>query len=232
MQITPFEIYKLLFDHFGYQDWWPVEKDYHKRNKSDPRFEIIVGAILTQNTAWKNVEKALFNLKSNNCLTVKKVLETDIENLRKMIQPSGFFNQKASRLKNIAYFLNENYEGDLNKFFNLDLQEIRKKLLSLNGVGSETADSILLYAGNYPVFVVDGYTKRICKRLPLIIEKETYFKIQQYFEKNLQKYLDIKDLVSVYKELHALIVKLAKNFCKTKPDCTICPLENNCLKRL
>jgi len=232
MQINPFEIYKLLLDYFGPQDWWPIDEDYHRKHKSDPRFEVVVGAILTQNTAWGNVEKALYNLKNENSLNIKKFLETDIGFLRDMIQPSGFFNQKATRLKNIAYFLNENYEGDLDKFFDSDLQKIRNELLSLKGVGPETADSILLYAGNLPVFVVDAYTKRICKRIPVNIEKVGYIEIQKYFEKYLQKNLDIKDIVSIYKELHALIVELAKNFCTIKPKCTDCPLVNICLKRL
>ncbi len=232
MQINPFEIYKLLLDYFGPQDWWPIDEDYHRKHKSDPRFEVVVGAILTQNTAWGNVEKALYNLKNENSLNIKKILQTDIGFLRNMIQPSGFFNQKATRLKNIAYFLNENYEGDLDKFFDSDLQKIRNELLSLNGVGPETADSILLYAGNLPVFVVDTYTKRICKRIPVNIEKVGYIEIQKYFEKYLQNNLDIKDIVSIYKELHALIVELAKNFCTIKPKCTDCPLGNICLKRL
>jgi endonuclease-3 related protein len=232
MQITPFEIYKLLLDYFGPQDWWPIDKNYHRTHKSDPRFEIIVGAVLTQNTAWNNVEKALCNLKDCSCLNIRNILETDIKILRNMIQPSGFFNQKATRVKNIAYFLNENYNGDLDKFFNQDLQEIRNELLSLNGVGPETADSIILYSGNLPVFVVDAYTKRICKRLPINIKKLDYFDIQQHFEKNLQKHVNMKDLVSVYKELHALIVVLAKNFCTIKPVCNTCPLQNNCFKRL
>lgn len=232
MQINPFEIYKLLLDYFGPQDWWPIDEDYHRKHKSDPRFEVIVGAILTQNTAWGNVEKALYNLKNENSLNIKKILQTDIGFLRNMIQPSGFFNQKATRLKNIAYFLNENYEGDLDKFFDSDLQKIRNELLSLNGVGPETADSILLYAGNLPVFVVDAYTKRICKRIPVNINKVSYIEIQQYFEKYLQNNFNIIDIVSIYKELHALIVELAKNFCTIKPKCTDCPLDNICLKRL
>lgn len=232
MQINPFEIYKLLLDYFGPQDWWPIDEDYHRKHKSDPRFEVVVGAILTQNTAWGNVEKALYNLKNENSLNIKKILQTDIGFLRNMIQPSGFFNQKATRLKNIAYFLNENYEGDLEKFFDSDLQKIRNELLSLNGVGPETADSILLYAGNLPVFVVDAYTKRICKRIPVNINKVSYIEIQQYFEKYLQNNFNIIDIVSIYKELHALIVELAKNFCTIKPKCTDCPLDNICLKRL
>jgi len=228
MSLTPGNIYELLLDHFGNQDWWPVDKDYHKGNVSDPRFEIIIGAILTQNTAWGNVEKALENLKANNSLTVRKVVETDLENLKTMIQPSGFFNQKAKRLKILTSYLHKNYEDNLDKFFNRDLQDIRSELLSLNGIGPETADSILLYAGNHPIFVVDAYTKRICKRLPVKINEESYDEIQQYFERELNKSLPKKDTTQLYKEFHALIVELAKNYCKKKPECKKCPLKNQC----
>ena len=224
----PAKINELLLDHFGNQDWWPVDKDYHKENGSDPRFEIIIGAILTQNTAWGNVEKALENLKANNSLTVRKVVETDLENLKTMIQPSGFFNQKAKRLKILASHLHENYEDDLDKFFNRDLQEIRRELLSLNGIGPETADSILLYAGNHPIFVVDAYTKRICKRLPVEINGESYDEIQQYFEDELHECFPRRDTAQLYKELHALLVELAKNYCRKKPECNKCPLKNQC----
>lgn len=228
MPLTPGNIYELLLDHFGNQDWWPVDKDYHKGNVSDPRFEIIIGAILTQNTAWGNVEKALENLKTSNSLTVRKVVETDLENLKTMIQPSGFFNQKAKRLKILASHLRENYKDDLDRFFDRDLQEIRNELLSLNGIGPETADSILLYAGNHPIFVVDAYTKRICKRLPVEINGESYDEIQQCFEDELHECFPKKDTAQLYKELHALLIELAKNYCKKKPECNRCPLKNQC----
>jgi len=228
MTLKPRKIYKLLLENFGSQGWWPVDNEYHKQRFSDPRFEIIVGALLTQNTAWANVEKALISLKLHNSLTVKKIVETEIENLKTMIQPSGFFNQKARRLKILASYLDNNYDDDLNKFFNRELQEIRSELLSLNGIGPETADSILLYAGNYPVFVVDAYTKRVCKRLPINVRKESYDEIQRYFEEELQKDFSIKDTASVYKEMHALIVKLAKNYCRNKPKCNKCPIQNYC----
>jgi endonuclease-3 related protein len=181
MLLTPVKIYELLLDHFGSKDWWPVDKEYHKYNKSDPRFEVIIGAILTQNTAWGNVEKALINLKTNNILTIRKIVEIKLENLKIMIQPSGFFNQKAKRLKIITLHLHENYEGELEKFVKRDKQEIREEMLSMNGIGPETADSILLYAGDHPIFVIDAYTKRICKRLPIKIRGESYDETHQYF---------------------------------------------------
>ena len=228
MPITPGKTYRFLRDHFGTQNWWPVDEEYHKEIKSDPRFEIMVGAILTQNTAWNNVEKALVNLKRNNSLTSGKIVETDIENLKIMIQPAGFFNQKATRLKILAAHIHNTYRDNLDKFFNKDLQEIRRELLSLKGIGPETADSMLLYAGNHPIFVVDAYTKRICKRLPFKIKGETYDGIQQYFERHLKKSFPGEDATQLYKELHALIVQLAKKCCKKKPECKKCPLKNHC----
>lgn len=227
MNLTPSKLYNILLEEFGKQNWWPMDKEYHKKHRSDPRFEVIVGAILTQNTAWSNVEKAIINLKSNNILEIKKIMDSDIENLQNMIKPSGFFNQKAQRLKNIATFLQNNYQNDLDMFFNRDLSDIRKELLSLNGIGPETADSILLYAGNLPVFVVDAYTKRICKRLPLETEI-SYEEIRKYFEEELRKKYSEKEIIKIYNELHALIVVLAKNICKNKPECNKCPLQSYC----
>ena len=155
-------------------------------------------------------------------------METDLENLKTMIQPSGFFNQKAKRLKILTSHLYNNYEDNLDKFFNRDLQEIRRELLSLNGIGPETADSILLYAGNHPIFVVDAYTKRICKRLPVKIYEESYDEIQRYFKRELHKSHPRKDITQLYKEFHALIFELAKNFCKKKPECKKCVLKDYC----
>jgi len=227
MKLTPYTLYKILLDTFGCQNWWPMDKDYHKRHGSDPRFEIIVGAILTQNTAWSNVEKALTNLKTNNLLEIKKISDSKIRSLQNMIKPSGFFNQKAERLKNIAAYMHSNYHDDLDIFFDRDLDDIRRELLSLNGIGPETADSILLYAGNLPIFVVDAYTKRICKRLPMETNI-SYDEIQQYFERELNKKYQKNELTQVYNELHALIVILAKNHCKKKPECSKCPLVKHC----
>ena len=174
MTLDPKKLYEILFDHFGNRHWWPVDKEYHRKHGSDPRFEIIVGAILTQNTAWTNVEKAIINLKENNSLTITKIVDEDVEKLKEMIRPSGFFNQKAKRLKNLSSHIHKNYNDDLDKFFKRDLTDVRKELLSLNGIGPETADSILLYAGNLPTFVVDAYTKRICKRLPIKTNGDNY----------------------------------------------------------
>jgi endonuclease-3 related protein len=233
MTISPKTLYNLLLDNFGHQYWWPVDKNYHQKQKSDPRFEIIVGAILTQNTAWANVEKALDNLKKHKVLTINAFVHINEENLKIMIQPSGFFNQKARRLKLFASYLHKKYQDDLQKFFSRDEAEIRHELLSLQGIGPETADSMLLYAGNHPTFVVDAYTKRICKRFPFQTLNDSYDDVKYFFENELQHTIPKKELVPVYKELHALLVKLAKNNCrKKKPDCLTCPLTRLCEKSL
>lgn len=228
MKLTPHTIYNVLKTEFGNLNWWPMDKEYHKKNGSDPRFEVVVGAILTQNTAWSNVEKALTNLKSKKMLDLKKIVNVDIKNLQKMIQPSGFFNQKADRVKNIAVYLHKNHDGNLNKFFDKKLHLLRAELLSLNGIGPETADSILLYAGNMPIFVVDAYTKRLCERLPLDTNT-SYDEIQQFFEKDLSKKYSKEEISQVYNELHAQIVIFAKNYCKKKPQCKSCPLQKYCM---
>ena len=217
MKITPQKIYKELSKKFGNLNWWPIDKNYHEKNKSDPRGEIIIGAILTQNTNWPNVEKALQNLKLKRMLDIKKISEIKIEYLKELIKPSGFFNQKAKRLKNLSFYLKNYYNCNLDNFFNKNLKVIRKELLSLNGIGPETADSILLYAGNLPIFVVDAYTKRLCQRLPLDTNLN-YNDIQKYFQNELLKTYKSNEITKVYNELHALIVNLAKHYCKKKPD--------------
>lgn len=227
MKLTPHILYKILLEEYGQQNWWPMDKEYHEKHGSDPRFEIIVGAILTQNTAWSNVEKALTNLKSKNMLDIKKISDIDTEILKELIKPSGFFNQKARRLKNLASHLHNKYHDDLDTFFDRNVYDIREELLSLNGIGRETADSILLYAGNLPIFVVDAYTKRICKRLPLKTDT-SYDEIQHYFKEEISKKYSKKEITHVYNELHALIVVLAKNYCKKKPECDKCPLKKHC----
>ena len=227
MKLTPHTVYKILLEEFGQQNWWPIDKGHHKKHGSDQRFEVIVGAILTQNTAWSNVEKALVNLKSKNMLEIKKISDIEIVTLQNLIKPSGFFNQKSRRLKNLASYLRDNYNDDLDIFFDRNLYDIREEFLSLNGIGPETADSILLYAGNLPIFVVDAYTKRICKRLPLKTEV-SYDEIQHYFEEELSKKYSKDEITQIYNELHALIVVLAKNYCKKKPACDKCPLKKYC----
>jgi len=233
MPLLPETLYERLLNAFGHQYWWPVDTKYHQRQHSDPRFEIMIGAILTQNTAWTNVEKALENLKKHHMLTIDAITHVDEKNLKTMIQPSGFFNQKAQRLKRLALYLEERYTGNLQKFFSQDTFTLRTELLSLSGIGPETADSILLYAGNHPVFVVDAYTRRLCHRIPLSIRKNSYEDIQEFFHTHLASITSEEERISIYQELHALLVVLAKEYCsKKKPFCSSCPLNGFCEKLL
>ena len=197
------KIYESLLKHFGPQHWWPIN------DKTNPTYEICVGAILTQNTAWANVEKALNNLIKSNAIDPRKILAMPDEKLKKLIRPAGFFNQKAERLKAFT------------RFFLANPKPTREQLLALKGIGPETADSILLYAFNKPYFVIDAYTKRVFSRLGLIKETQ-YEELQKFFEQNLPK------KVSLYKEYHALIVELAKKYCGKIPRCDKCPLKNIC----
>ena len=211
------KIYDLLLEHFGHQDWWPTIDD------KNPKFEIMIGAILTQQTTWKNVEKALRNLKNANLIEPKKLYNIPIKDLENVIKPCGFYKVKAKRLRNFLKHFVENFDGDVNRIFKRPLEELRSDLLSVNGIGRETCDSILLYAGEKPVFVVDAYTFRLCKRYP-IINTKNYEEVREFFEKNLPRD------VNLFKEFHALIVELGKNFCKTKPLCDDCPLKEVCKK--
>jgi endonuclease-3 related protein len=160
---------------WGAQHWWPART----------RFEVIVGAYLTQNTAWTNVEHALANLRQAHALSLAGIRRLTLSQLQRLIRPSGYFRQKARRLKIFAAFIDKNYGGSLNKFFALPTESVREELLNLNGVGPETADSILLYAGNHPVFVVDAYTRRILDRHNILPEKSDYQEIRELFQRSL-----------------------------------------------
>lgn len=203
------EIFQKLFDHFGKQNWWPGETP----------FEICVGAILTQNTNWSNVERAIANLKKQNLLNFESLLRASSEVVASAIRPAGYFNIKTRRLKNFLEGIAETF-GSFEALFDLDKDRLREFLLSLKGIGPETADSMVLYAFEKPVFVVDAYTKRILMRHRLIEEEADYFQIQEFFENALES--DPK----LYNEYHALIVMTGKNYCKkSHPDCEKCPLK-------
>lgn len=213
---TLISIFDKLLSFFGPQHWWPAES----------RFEIIVGAILTQNISWNNVEKAIFNLKNKDLLSIDDILNTDIESLALLIKPAGYYNQKSRYLKNICKFIRENY-GSLEEFLSQDSRKLRNELLKIKGIGPETADSIILYAAEKPVFVVDAYTKRIFYRIGLIKQNLSYNKVQQFFMDNLPKEVEL------YNQYHALIVKLGKQNCSNKnPDCGNCPLNNICKQKI
>jgi endonuclease-3 related protein len=202
-------IYDLLFVRFGPQHWWPGETP----------FEVIVGAVLTQNTNWGNVEKAIANLKKAKTLTPEKLHSLKPAKLAKLIRPAGYFNIKASRLKNLIGWLFMNYAGKLAKFKTIPTHQLRGQLLGVSGVGPETADSILLYALNRPVFVVDAYTKRILSRHHLIKFEAEYEQIRAFFESNLP------ENTQLFNEYHALLVRTGKEFCKPTPLCADCPLN-------
>jgi endonuclease III related protein len=202
-------IYDRLFKSFGKQYWWPGDTD----------FEIVIGAILTQNTNWGNVEKAIKNLKRAKVFTPGKLYEIDIKRLAELIRPSGYFNVKARRLKHFIEWLFLKYNGSLPKMFKQDYVRLREELLSINGIGRETADSILLYAARKPTFVIDAYTKRVLVRHELIPEDYGYEEMKAFFEESLP------EDVSLYNEYHALLVRVGKYYCKPKEQCEECPLK-------
>lgn len=207
------EIYERLFYFYGPQNWWPA----------DGSFEIAIGAILTQNTNWSNVEKAIENLKRSKVLDPEKLHRISKKKLAHLIIPAGYYNIKTERIKAFVNFLIDQYNGSMEKMAREDYLLLRKKLLSINGIGPETADSILLYALNKPVFVIDAYTKRIFSRHGIIAQNATYEEYQSFFHQRLDKDL------SLFNEYHALIVRVGKDFCKSKPVCEGCPLNLNIL---
>ncbi len=199
------QIHQILFEEFGPQHWWP----------GDSRDEIIIGAVLTQNTNWANVEKAIANLKKHKLLTLTAMSTADIDTVADLIRPSGYYNQKAERLINLSKALSGYKTTD-------NPDEFRAFLLSLKGIGPETADSILLYAYGFPYFVVDAYTKRIFDRLGFIKSDSGYHDIQNLFM------LHLKPDVQLFNEYHALLVRLAKVSCRKQPLCHDCPLLELC----
>ena len=204
------EIYDRLFARFGPQQWWPGETP----------LEVMVGAVLTQNTNWQNVEKAIENLKEAGLLSFQALLELPTAELAWQIKPSGYYNIKAGRLHNLLQMIAERYEGELDLLLAQSTADARQALLSVKGVGPETADSILLYSGGHPTFVVDSYTHRIFSRHQLVDEVTDYHSIQDRFHDQLP--LDSR----LFNEYHALIVAAAKTYCKKKnPDCDHCPLN-------
>jgi endonuclease-3 related protein len=198
-------IYNILLKQYGPQRWWPTRT----KNK---QFEVIIGAILTQNTSWKNVEKALINLEKQNLISKDKILKTRKDKLAKLIRPSGYYNQKAERLKLAA------------KFFTKHKQPTRQQLLEVKGIGPETADSILLYAFNQPIFVIDAYTKRIFSRIGMCKDHCEYHELQIIFHKSLKR------SPKIFNEYHALLVELAKQHCTKTPSCKDCPINKLCAK--
>ncbi|MFC1668379.1 endonuclease III domain-containing protein [Chlamydiota bacterium] len=205
------KIYDTLFTTFGPQKWWP----------GDSPEEIIIGAILTQNTSWKNVEKAILNLKEHDLIDFKKLSQISESTLSPLLIPAGYYNLKTKRLKNFITWINTQYNNDLAGLRAQSTEQIRSQLLSVNGIGNETADSIILYALNKPIFVIDAYTKRILLQHGFINENATYKDMQELFHTCFNYELDI------FNEFHALIVHIGKHYCKKSPQCYLCPLHHD-----
>jgi endonuclease-3 related protein len=204
-----YDIYNILYKSFGPQHWWPGETP----------FEVAVGAILTQNTNWGNVEKAIGNLKQQKALRAKFLYDMPHERLASLIKPAGYFNVKTKRLKEFLSFLLNHYKGNMERMKEEEVHTVRHSLLNVKGIGPETADSIILYALEKPVFVIDAYTKRILVRHKLAPEQATYQELQELFHHNLPAD------VQLFNEYHALFVMVGKHYCKPKPRCRECPLE-------
>ncbi len=210
MKDTLAGFYRILEDHYGPTGWWPGDTD----------LEVIVGAVLTQNTAWTNVEKALENLKRDGNLTFRALVQMPERDLAQRIRPSGYFNIKAKRLKALLNHIHERYGGDLRRMRRRPLPTLRKELLAINGIGPETADSILLYALGKTTFVVDAYTRRILSRHGLTEADIGYEELKGIFETRF----DVDR--HFYKEFHALLVYLGKDFCRKVPRCEECPVAS------
>ncbi len=209
-------IFLKLFRAYGPQHWWPAETP----------LEVVIGAVLTQNTAWHNVEKAMANLKHTRLLNLDRICRTPADRIAKLIMPAGYYNIKARRLLSVLTWLQE--QGGFAKLKATPTSRLRTSLLDCYGVGPETADSILLYALNRPVFVIDAYTRRILTRYGLIQGNEPYEQLRHWIEQSLAPFIrnDRQTTVQVFKEFHALFVRLAKTHCRSQPRCQGCPLNS------
>jgi endonuclease III related protein len=203
------EAYERMLAKFGPQRWWP----------GDSPFEIMVGAVLVQNTAWRNVERAIQNLRTAGVMETHALYRVPPTELAELIRPAGYYQLKTKRLRNLLRFVVEQYDGSLEAMFSTSLHSLREELLAINGIGPETADAILLYAGGMPTFVVDTYTHRILARHGWLDYDATYEDIKDYFESTLH------EDAALYNEYHALLVRVGKDYCKrSAPNCEACPL--------
>jgi len=205
-------IYRRLLAHFGSQHWWPAQEP----------FEIIVGAILTQSAAWGNVEKAVANLRAAEAMSPGALRRLSRSKLAKLVHPCGYYNAKALKLKSFAFWLGNHYDDDLDRLFANNTDDLRQQLLSIHGIGRETADSILLYAANKPIFVIDAYTRRIINRIGLAPKKDSYAAYQAWFTEHLPSDTQL------FNEYHALLVCQGKNICRRRPLCSQCCLNDMC----
>lgn len=205
-------VFHLLLNHFGPRNWWPAESP----------FEVCVGAILTQNTNWGNVEKAIANLRRAGVLSPAALQVIAPERLAELIRPAGYYNVKSARLRGFVHWLYDRYGGNLADMFAGDWQDLRRELLAVRGIGPETADSIVLYAGHKPTFVVDAYTRRLFSRLGVLPATASYDEVRDLFMAHLP------EDTALYNEYHALIIEQGKEFCRTRPRCATCPLRAYC----
>jgi endonuclease-3 related protein len=203
------DFYRRLHDAYGPQHWWPA----------DSALEVIVGAVLTQHTNWHAVEKAIARIKERGLLAIAALYQTPVDELSHLVRPAGYFRLKARRLKNLIDLLAGEYSGDLERMGKLATGRLRDQLLAVNGIGPETADSILLYAFRRPVFVVDAYTLRVMSRHRLVLPKATYGELQGLFMRHLPPD------EALFNEYHALLVQVGKRRCRRTPSCPGCPLE-------
>jgi len=210
-QLLP-DIYRRLMARYGPQHWWPAEEP----------FEVIVGAILTQSAAWRNVERAIANLKAAEALSPQALRRLGLPEVAALVRSSGYYNAKALKLKSLASWLGKYYDDNLNKLFSDDIDRLRQQLLSIYGIGQETADSIILYAAHKPVFVIDAYTRRIINRIGLAPDSNSYIAYQALFMDNLP------GDAGLFNEYHALLVCLAKDICRNRPLCQQCCLNSIC----
>lgn len=204
------DVYQTLLSAWGPQHWWPGRT----------RFEVIVGAILTQNTAWINVERAIQRLRQERALTPQHLHEVDLKTLAEWIRPAGYYNVKARRLRAFTQMLFDSFDGKLDRLFALPQDHLRTTLLQVNGIGRETADSIILYAAGQPQFVIDAYTRRILERHEWADAKADYDELADLFTRSIP--VDMQ----MYNEFHALIVRLGKDYCRPRPRCESCPLQS------
>jgi endonuclease III related protein len=212
MTTTIMEVYQRLSQGYPLDNWWPAETP----------FEVAVGAFLTQNTNWNNVEKALVNLKEAEVLDLRMLAEMPLPQLEQLIRPSGFFRQKAQRLQHFCRYVLDHHTGSIERLLQRDLEETRSELLALSGIGPETADSILLYAGQRPSFVIDSYTRRFFGRLGMLRGTENYDVIRALFM------AEVKKDVPLYQHYHALIVTHCKECCRKSPLCHACFFSDIC----
>ena len=215
--MTLLKVHDLLLECYGPQHWWPARTS----------FEVMVGAVLTQNTAWTNVEKAIANLHAAQAMDAEVILHAPQRRVAAWIRPAGYFNVKAKRLRNFcAWYVARGGEKKLRR---VDSAALRHELLSINGVGPETADDILLYAFHRPSFVIDAYTRRLLSRLQLVAGDESYENLREHIETRLQgEARGKRETVALYNEFHALIVRHAKDFCRPRPRCRTCCLAAHC----